>query len=245
VKKQPAYASEVALCAAFLAAVDKQKWTAYAESLGWDILLVRNRDGFQIGIQAKLRLNVEVINQAIEEGAWYRIDEPGPDCRAILVPPDGGPAFDKVCDFIGLTIIRMRDMTHLNPRWNSAFMPSLPDDQIHDREWHEMAPTKRHKLPEYIPDVAAGSSAPIQLTQWKIKAIKIAILLESRGYVTRADFSYLQIDHRRWITMGWLKIENGRYVANASPDFKAQHPIVYGQIESDVEKWKPKQSEML
>ena len=63
--KSKPFASEADLCAAFLA------WAArtapgvacYAEWAGWDILLVYP-EGFQLGIQAKLRLNAEVIGQA-------------------------------------------------------------------------------------------------------------------------------------------------------------------------------------
>jgi hypothetical protein len=40
----------------------------YPETEGWDILLVRVSDGFQIGIQAKLALNIGVINQCLEHG---------------------------------------------------------------------------------------------------------------------------------------------------------------------------------
>jgi hypothetical protein len=59
------YRTEADLCAAFLAALRRdyqEKWLAYAETEGWDVLLVRQKDGFQIGIQAKLALNASVIN---------------------------------------------------------------------------------------------------------------------------------------------------------------------------------------
>ena len=62
-----AFRSEADLCAAFLAALEREhakKWMAYAETAGWDILLVRLKDGFQIGIQAKLALNDLCHHQA-------------------------------------------------------------------------------------------------------------------------------------------------------------------------------------
>ena len=95
-------------------------------------------------------------------------------------------------------------------------------------------------LPEYVPDVSAGASAPVQLTDWKIRAIKIAVLLEKRGFVTRSDFKGIGIDHRRWLAPNdWLKIENGRYIAGRLPDFKAQHPKNYAEIVADFDKWAP------
>lgn len=60
------FPTEAALCAAFIAAIDKRAWTPYAETAGWDILLVRKVDGFQIGVQAKLVFNLDVVNQAID-----------------------------------------------------------------------------------------------------------------------------------------------------------------------------------
>lgn len=241
-KKPVPFAKETDLCAAFLAGVAKTGgWTAYAETAGWDILLVRDADGFQIGIEAKLKLNAEVIAQALEDGYWP--DRSGPDCRAVLVPEDSARGgFDKIAAYIGFTIIRVA--TGSTAYCRPPFMPSLPkieDRQWGHNDWHELCPTKRYQLPEYVPDVAAGSSAPLQLTSWKIAAIKIAVTIEKRGYVTRTDFKHHGIDHRRWIASvpGWLKIENGRYVANRMPDFKRDHPRVYAEIAADAEKWLP------
>src|SRR5262249_33646648 len=120
--------------------------------------------------------------------------------------------------------------------------PSLPrlESRYDDRYWHEWCPAARHPLPEYVPDVVAGSPAPNQLTDWKIKAIKIAIIAETMGSVTRADFKAIAIAHRRWVAAGWLRPENGRYVRGDLPDFRAQHPRVYGEILADAEKWMPK-----
>jgi len=100
----------------------------------------------------------------------------------------------------------------------------------------------RHRLPEYVPDVVAGSPSPVQLTDWKIAAIKIAVILEKRGYLTRADFKHINIDHRRWLpsAAGWLVLDEGRYLKSKFfPNFKLQHPRVYDEIAADYEKWKP------
>src|SRR5580700_7533617 len=81
-KKPDRFATEADLCAGFIAETTGD-WQAYAETEGWDILLVRRADGTQIGIQAKLRLNAKVLLQAAE-GKWNQ--ELGPDYRAILIP---------------------------------------------------------------------------------------------------------------------------------------------------------------
>lgn len=248
-KKEKPFPTEAALCARFIAALPPE-WIPYAETAGWDILLVRKADGFQIGIQAKLKLNAHVVAQTIEEGRGYQAVMTGPDCRAVLVPNDDAGPFDTIAGYIGFTIIRVRNITpeRRGQSWrgfyNQEFSPQLPPQQDphgwSGREWFECAPTHRHKLPEYIPDVAAGSSAPLQLTTWKIAAIKIAVTLEKRGFLMRADFKHHGIDYRRWIAAesGWLKVSDGRYLAGGSmPNFKKQHPKVYAQIASESSKW--------
>jgi hypothetical protein len=88
--------------------------------------------------------------------------------------------------------------------------------------------------------IISGSTAAIQLTRWKIGAIKLAIILEERP-LTREDFRIIGIDHRRWIDGRWLQSSpDGLIAASGLPDFRAQHPVNYEQIKADAEKWKPK-----
>lgn len=233
------FAKETDLCAAFLEGVDQRLWTAYAETAGWDLLMVRKADGFQIGIQAKLRLNTDVINQAIERYHSWSPLQPGPDCRAVLVPQSNG--FTDICAYLGIVVVVVRPGYYGSPRW--AVTPPLPPTSrdVHlTREWPEWAPDRRHDLPEYIPDVPAGASAPVQLTDWKIKALKIAVLLAERGFVTRKDFAALKVDPRRWIAGEWL-VRDGQKMTKGRlcPDFRKQHPKVYEQIAADA-KWRPK-----
>lgn len=234
--KPKPFATEAALCAAFIAAIGPD-WIAYAETGSWDVLLVRKVDGFQIGIQAKLRFGVDVINQAIESGWSYTITGPSPDCRAVLVPEAEDKGFGKICDHLGLNVIKVGAV---GTGW--TFRPRLPTrgDRYSEGDWHETATVRRHSLPEYIPDVVAGAPSPLQLTDWKIKAIKLAVTLEMRKHLTRRDFAHHRVDHRRWVTQGWLKVVDGRYVKDAFPDFKRQHPRVYKQIKADAPKWLPK-----
>lgn len=137
-KKPKPFATEVALCARFIAAIGPD-WTAYPETAGWDILLVRKADGFQIGVQAKLRFGTDVINQAIENG--HRAEHAGPDCRAVLVPWGDAGAFSKICGFIGLTVVRVTapgaNEKHVLHR--KTFEPELPSERTSwsARDWFE------------------------------------------------------------------------------------------------------------
>jgi hypothetical protein len=235
------FKTEADLCAAFLGCVGAA-WVPYAETAGWDILLVRRSDGVQIGIEAKLRLNAEVVAQALEglRDAW---SGEGPDYRAVLVPEAGVVAgAAALADHIGISLMWVR-------WWEGAkrpfsFYPALPEvgHRYDSSYWHEWSPLQRHQLPAYVPDVAAGASGPVQLTDWKVRALKLAVLLEHRGHITRADFKAIDIDPRRWTDgrTGWLRPTATGYVAGAMPDFKGQHPRVYAELLATIEERRPR-----
>ena len=241
-----AFAKEADLCAAFMAWLPPG-WTAYPEWAGWDILIARDEDGFQIGIEAKLRLNAAVLGQAIETG--WDCTQPGPDCRAVLVPYGRDGSLRRIATAIGLTVVTICPAArhlHIGRRRNGfdgyPELPGLADFAA--RGWHELAPVTRLQLPDYVPDVTAGASAPVRLTDWKIRAIKVCIIVERRGWVARHDFRALGIDHRRWMIplSGWLVPgpRKGAYVRGPRfPDFRREHPRNFAEIEADAERWMP------
>lgn len=246
------FSSEAMLCKTFIRHLPAG-WTAYPESGGWDIVLVRD-DGLQIGIEAKLTLNAKIITQAAEEGrgGYYAMQE-GPDFRAVLIPYGTAGTMGWLCHYLGLTVIEMMDKATFESsdryyqRNTTGFTPHLPaatgPGWFSEDHWYDMAPAKRITLPDYVPDVTAGRSGPTKLTDWKIKAIKIAVSVERRGFVTRADFKHVGIDHRRWLNnaYGWLVVGATRGIYIAGPrlgDFKAQHPKNFEQIAADYDKWR-------
>jgi hypothetical protein len=224
VKREPTFKTEVELCAAFIAWAKEAGWVAYAETEGWDILLV-GPDDVQIGVQAKLAFNLKVLAQALPDRWAYQWHEHGPDFRAILVPDQTGPC-ETICGAVGLTVFR----PHVTETYRAGriieFIPELGRNRYYrsgEREWHWWGPIKRHKLPAYVPDVAAGASAPMQLTEWKIKALKVCALLEIRG--------------KRWTAPdGWLLATDqpGVYERGPALDFDRHHPEVYAQVLADV-----------
>lgn len=244
-----AFIKETDLCTAFIAALPKT-WTAYPETGGFDILLVRKADGFQIGVEAKLKLNAKVISQAAENSSSWHACYPGPDCRAVLVPESVSYEMSAICNFIGLTVIRTREVDGQKSRyWGEAFRPALPGENYSSEDnWFELVPFERLDVPDWVPDVMAGSPSPVSLTHWKINAIKIVVTLQKRGFVTRKDFKHFGVSMPRWISgTGWLiKDGKGGWIKGPHlPDFKVQHPVNYKQIAAEYEAWKSPEVEMV
>lgn len=242
-KASDQFETEAALCASFIGALPKG-WTAYPETGGFDILLSRDDDGFQIGVEAKLRLNAKVICQAAEYVGHYYVDSAGPDCRAVLIPSGVSMDLSSICAIVGITVIQMtpeKDAGWGGHRDKASFRPELPDTKrdYGNRQWQELCPAQRLTLPEWVPDVPAGASAPVALTDWKVRAIKLVVILERRGFVTRKDFAYLELSMSRWTQSRWL-VQDGKggWVAGDLPDFRKQHPINFEQIAVAYDKWK-------
>lgn len=246
----PMFAKEADAVAAFVEALDgpdiygrprEKDWTVYAETAGWDLLLV-HKDGYQVGLEAKLKLNPKVVAQAIS-GANSHWDTRGPDYRGVLVPEDGLQGhMEALCRAIGLGIVTIRPKAR---GWQTTRYSelNLPDERYSYgmRDWPNWCPQERCVLPDYVPDVEGGHPSPLTLTPWKIKAIKLMIVLDRRGYVTRADMKALGISPTRWCDHyhGFLKPgENRQYVrCTRTPDLRAQHPKNYAEIEADLDQW--------
>lgn len=243
-KTSSPWSTEADLVGEFTAWAQHCGWVVYAEWAEWDLVLVRPEDGFQIGVEAKLSLNAKVLCQVLEHQRWY--PAVGPDCHAVLVPAISSVnGLEAIAAQLGITVIQgsSRGRYSHTPGWTGhLFTPDLPglSDGLREyrEEWPQRCPDRRLSLPDYIPDVTGGHSAPIKLTPWKIGALKIAVIMETRGYVTCADFKALQISPSRW-TQFWLTSNgDGGWVATKHcPDFKAQHPVNYEQIRADMPKW--------
>lgn len=241
--------TEAALVAAFIEGVKADRvfdYDIYPETGGFDLLLVQRGTGIQIGIEAKLSLNNKVVAQALgDNDGSYGMS--GPDYRAVLVPHGGiQSSISPICHAIGLTILSVNNAypDAKKPHWRvyKTFPNEMASGCWSLRGWHPWCPIERIKLPDYVPDVKAGVPSPIVLTEWKIKAIKLMIILERRGYVTRRDMRVLDISPTRWTDAyhGMLtpSAERGGYMAcKRTPDFRKMHPQNYPQIEADIAEW--------
>lgn len=253
------FTTEADLCLAFAETVPSA-WTIYNETAGFDMVLV-HESGFQIGVEAKLRLNAKVVLQAVDTG-HRRGTGAGPDARAVLVPKSEGSHSDiaRLSTLLSLTVITVEPTAGYIRKYNCAWLhrPALPDPQrIHgmdgeidtvmrrfwnNDDWYDLCPVSQVELPEYVPDVSAGHPSPVVLGHWKIQAIKVCVWVERTGSITRRHFKALGIDPGRWMTGFWLKKGSVRGNWVAGPDFplaqyKTVHPTIVDKVIADFDKW--------
>ena len=216
-----AFKTEADLCAAFIAWAERHKGVqCFAEWAGWDILLVFE-NGLQLGIQAKLRLNAEVIGQASPSEYGWEFEYPGPDYRAVLVPsPRDG--FSYIAARLGLVVFR--------PGCR-GFEPSLVTRGGEgEAAWLDWNPEKRHDLPPVATDSVAGSPCPVTLTPWKLAALDVLAELAVKGAITTKLMRELGVHPGRWTTGRWLipAETRGLWVrGERCPKFDEQHPTAY------------------
>jgi hypothetical protein len=250
-----AFATEAALCDCFIASMREiGGWTIYPETAGFDILAVYDKTGHQLGIEAKLRLNAKVAKQILPGcymgfGDW---DVVGPDFRAVIVPSitEASVGIAEMLGILGVQVwVPQRAWSPFSERTEWNFMQSLnrhggptPDRREYDvadgellsweRAWHDWNPPRRCELPEIVPSVRAGVPAPIQLTPWKIGALRVLADLEVHGFVTAKSVRAHGIDARRFCAAdGWLSpLGEGRWGVGKMPRFDQQHPKEYAEI---------------
>lgn len=256
---QHKWASEADLCKAFLSCVP-DGWTAYNETGDFDILLVHDETGHQIGIEAKLALNAKVLCQATDRrDSRYAVR--GPDYRAVLVGTSS-PGMLTLASRLGLTVLTVtarlagprRGYFYEGPPQiqfelgSGCRLPRFADFRpdarawVDSQDWQDCAPIQRLALPEYVPDVDAGHPAPQKLSNWKIAAMKLCVLCEKQGYLDRSDFKALQISPSRWMD-GYSMVKGavrGRWVPGRhwpAESYRSQHPSIYARIDEDFKKW--------
>lgn len=221
------FPTESALCDEFAALARVFGYRVFPECSGWDLLLVDSSTGLQIGVQAKLKANPEVLLQAIRSTNGIKR---GPDVHAVLVADNFHSAsWCSIARELRLLVIAGTDWVYWKPMLRHYGDPrNARPVEFPIREMIELADRWEHSEREWTPDfevhgMSGGASGPRQLTPWKIAAVKLCRTLRTRGYLTRGDFVRAHISIQRWVyaPKPWLRSERHgkqfRYVATGHP----------------------------
>ena len=185
---------EADLCEEFMTFANEQGWTCYPESCGFDIFLERN--GVQIGVEAKLKMNLKVVSQAV--GRLVPEDRGcNPHFRTVLVPFDQ-PRYPEV-----LSRLKVWTFQSMNPAWykKSAGRGCVlleSKDPVYEYQNWVWAAKNRCSVPEYVPLVPAGVSGPVQLTPFKINMMKLFFIMMhyNGGNMRRPGFRSTNLSNR-------------------------------------------------
>lgn len=185
------------------AAARARGWRVCPETAGHDIVLVVGQDcgdgnlepGDQIAVEGKLSANVKVLAQALPSDSRAHAPRRGTDWYAVCVP-NSDADFRDVASALGIVVLRVYPERHpLDP---------CPLDAL------EQAPsrmrcsgTTRLALPDLDVVMAAGKPSPRALTPWKISAVRLCILGQSRD-LTTDDFRPTPVRHRTFLDRGWM-----------------------------------------
>lgn len=205
---RPTPESEVKLCEELIVRARAEGFRVFPEVSDWDLIIVDDA-GVQLGVQAKMRPSLEVLAQAV------RRRRNGPLHRAVLVPKSSG-AFRVVVRELGLYVFTIRMIRSHGRYWSRIKVPLI--DFKNMKEW----PGRPHWLPPVPSCCPAGSPAPQPLTQWRVKAIELCLLLEKQGFLSGEDFKAAGLNAAGWIQRGELVRDGkigrfGRYVAGPRP----------------------------
>lgn len=262
--------TEEALCRAFIAEFNEQPgWVCYPETGGFDILVV-HESGTQIGVQAKLQLNAKVADQILPSKQEYLLKEEGPDHRLVIVRSlsEANEGIARLLQEMGIPVWSarvsqeytgsgMEIKTRLSPCFDIGRRLREEDSIAKDDSWHRVFrseaifdwnPVKRIALPPAVPSCRAGIPSPVQVTPWKVAALRVLARLRIQGFITAKEIAEEGCSPSMW-TQRWLGrgAKRGQWVETESlPKFDQQHPEIYAAaLAAARDKWQSGQSGLL
>ena len=189
--------TEAEMVGAFATVARESGFSVYPETSGWDLVLVSG--DLQVGVQAKLRANVDVLAQAVDRRG---LKHPGPDIRAVLVPVLV-PAFVTIAVELDVWVLPATSWTRsrADGRWGRGDLRSV---------LLESAPRSPRSVPVWVPPfqprMAGGVPSPSPVDAWKLGAIKLSLRLRRQGFVERSDFKEFGIK----LNSHWTRRRAGR-----------------------------------
>lgn len=205
------YTSENELCRGFAEYAQELGWKVYPETSNQDMLLIATDKveiagasaGTQIGVQAKMVDNLDVLAQAMPS-----VEEKGPHYHAVLVPR-AKENFKylarrlRIVIFTGMEFTypeqqdyrKWRDKTWLKSfRGNLTSLPRAYQLYYDEPLWH----------PDIEIWTPPGVKSPKSLSPWKINSVRLCLHGLKKGYLTSADFKEFNISMKRWVDSKWI-----------------------------------------
>ncbi len=189
------YSCEEALVEHLITVARAHGFKAYVETSDFDVLLIAGpeskgfKDGDQIGIQAKLRDNVDVLAQSLPKRHGAR-----PHYYAVLVP-SCSESFARVAARLEIGVIcgiGLNETRH----WERLFGRM---------RWKRQEEGARCWVPDCeVEGMRGGRKGPQQITKWKMAAIKLCLLAEEQGFITSREFREMGISMDVWVKKRWL-----------------------------------------
>lgn len=218
-----AFESEAHLCDQFMDFARAAGFKVYPETSEFDILLVATEQsadkyktfapGDQIGIQAKLKGNVEVLCQALPRmfgcflpGEPDKLGKVGPHYYAVLVPA-AIPEFYALAHRSAILVFAAFE----RDRHGAIRLQEYGLSSWEGRRRSRIRGAHRfvHEEPCWVPavevQIKAGCKGPQQLTPWKMGAVKLCLRAELNGFLTTKDFAAEKISMSRWLQSGWIR----------------------------------------
>ncbi len=152
----------------------------YAITQDWDGTL---KPGDQLGLQAKLHPNLQVLSQGISdlEAKWK-----GPDFRGVLVPHTN-PEFNLIASQLGLRV-------YVENTERDVILPPLVRWRTGGKVW----------VPPVVPTWSGGLPGPRTLSKWRVGALRLCARLRAGSELSKDDFKAAGIEHRTWVSRGWV-----------------------------------------
>jgi hypothetical protein len=196
--------SEADLCREFRTWAEQKGWIVHPEVSGWDMVMLRSgpatelalakyQPNDQVGIQAKLVGNLQVLYQAttpLKPAA-------APAFRLVLVRRCSDEFLSIAYDLNLIVVVREHQAKVFGRK--KAWTRFLNDFRwFYPRQGANRRDSVQLTLPPIVTDLPAGGPAPRQLTPWRVKALRLCALLHKRGYLTAPDFKTAKVDMRIW-----------------------------------------------
>lgn len=216
---------EAEVCEKFKALMEDSGWVVYPETSDWDLVCVGPR-GVQVGVEAKGRANIMVLYQALHGDRFPGCKKIGPDYHAVLVPK-AVPEFKKLAHILGVIVFDYEDITKFGANSIDRFrlrLGWLSEELDNPMLWNHSKPLW---TPPVVVEVPAGVQSPVKVTQWKVSAVRLCMLLRERGYITTRDFRDFGI--RLTVYWRWRLKNSGRMKV----------PALKGEGSTSVAKYVP------